>query len=87
VHGAISRWVTVERSGSYFRGRPVVWNPRARVVEEQRQRWVSAAVAGMNDVIADLAVDPAQAYEAHRAAYVESGDMTQLGLMLEYVTA
>lgn len=78
--------MTVERSGSWFRGRPVTWDPAARAVEHDRQRWVSAAVAGMNELVEDLAVDPAQAYQLHRAEYEKTGDPVELQLMLAYVT-
>jgi hypothetical protein len=63
----------------------MAWNPRQQAAEQARQRWVSSAVSGLNDVITDLAVDPEQAYRIHRDEYVRTGDLSQLRLALEYV--
>lgn len=75
----------MERSGSYFRGRPVTWNPDQQAIEQERQRWVYEQVDGLNEAIVDLAVDPEQAYRVHREAYEQTGDLAQLRLALEYV--
>lgn len=70
---------------SYFRGRPMIWDPDRRALELERQRWVMEKVGGTNQVIAELTVDPDQAYRAHRAEFERTGDPLQLHLMLQYV--
>lgn len=76
----------MDRAGSYWRGRALQWDPDRQAAELDRQEWVSSAVGGMNQVIVDLAVDPDQAYAAHREEYVRTGDLAQLRLALQYVT-
>jgi hypothetical protein len=71
--------------GSWWRGRGMTWDPERQAAELDRQQWVSSAVAGLNDVIVDLSVDPEQAYREHRDEYVRTGDLAQLRLALEYV--
>ena len=73
--------------GSWFRGRPLAWNADRQAIEQERQRWVYEHVDGMNEAIVELAVDPEQAYRAHRKAYEDTGDLAQLHLALEYVRA
>ena len=75
----------MERSGSYFRGRRLQWDPDQQAIEQERQRWVYEKISGMNGVIEDLAVDPDREYAVHRKAYEETGDLAQLRLALEYV--
>lgn len=73
------------RGGSYFRGRPMNWDPDRQAIEQERQRWVYERIQGMNETIADLAVDPDRKYQVHRAEYERTGDLAQLHLALEYV--
>ena len=73
--------------GSWFRGRPVTWNPDAQAIEQERQRWVYERVGNMNELVTDLAVDPDREYRTQREAWVETGDLIHLQLMLEYVRA
>jgi hypothetical protein len=40
----------------------------------------------MNELITELTIDPVRAYAEHREAWEQTGDLTQLRLMLEYVT-
>jgi hypothetical protein len=75
----------MSRPGSYFRGRAVRWDPDARAIEQERQRWVMEKVSGLNEAIVELAIDPDQAYQVHRAEYERTGDLAQLRLALEYV--
>ena len=75
----------MERSGSYFRGRRLHWDPDQQAIEQERQRWVYERVDGLNEAITELAVDPDREYAVHRDAFIESGDPGQLRLMLEYV--
>lgn len=77
--------MTVARSGSWFRGRGVTWDPDAQAIEQERQRWVYEKITSRNELITDLAVDPGRQYAAHRKAYEETGDLAQLYLALEYV--
>lgn len=71
--------------GSWFRGRPVMWEPDRQAIEQERQRWVYERVGRTNQLIEELTVDPDREYAAHRDAWVETGDLAQLRLMLEYV--
>ena len=75
----------MERSGSYFRGRRLAWDPDLQAIEQERQRWAYEKIDGLNQAIVELAVDPEQAYQAHRKAYEDTGDLAQLRLALEYV--
>jgi len=75
----------MERSGSWFRGRRMRWDPDQQAIEQERQRWVYERVGGLNEAIVDLAVDPGREYVVHRDAFIETGDRLQLQLMLEYV--
>jgi hypothetical protein len=63
------------------------YDPDARLIENERQRWVYEKLAGVNEAITDLAIDPEREYQAHRAEYIRSGDRRQLDLALEYVRA
>jgi hypothetical protein len=71
--------------GSYFRGRPVTWDPDAQSIKQERQRWVYERIGTTNDLITELTVDPDREYEVQRQAWVETGDMLHLRRMLEYV--
>lgn len=73
--------------GSYFRGRPMPYDPDQQAIEQERQRWVEEHVSGLNEAVVELTVDPARQYAAYRAAYERTGDLQQLYLALEYVTA
>jgi len=70
---------------SYFRGRPMRWNPDRQVIEQERQRWVMEKLVSANELITAEAIDPDQAYAVHRKAYEDTGDLSQLALALEYV--
>ena len=72
-------------AGPTFRGRRMVWDPDQQAIEQERQRWVYEQTQGINSAIIDLAVDPAREYRQHYDAYVETGDLRQLHLALEYV--
>lgn len=76
----------MERSGSYFRGRRLAWDPDRQAIEQERQRWVYENVSGLNEAIVEFTVDPEQAYRVHREEYERTGDLDQLKLALEYVT-
>ena len=69
----------------WWDGRPVKWDPAARQVEEDRQRWVMREIGTMNELIRELTLDPDREYEIHRDAYLDSGDPRQLRMALEYV--
>ena len=70
----------------WWRGRPIRWDPDQQIIEQERQRWVYERLESVNDLTVNmLATDPAREYEAHRKAYEETGDPSQLRLMLEYV--
>ena len=71
--------------GSWWRGRPLAWDPDRQAVEQERQRWVYERLADENNLISELTIDPDRAYAAHRAAYEQTGDPAQLMMMLEYV--
>jgi len=70
---------------SYFRGRELKWDPAARAAEEDRQRWVMREIGTMNELIRELTVDPAREYEIHRDLYLETGNLKELHMALEYV--
>ena len=70
---------------SYWHGRRMAWDPDRHLIEQERQRWVMSKISESNEPIAELTVDPESAYQAHREAYLETGDMDQLRLALEYV--
>jgi hypothetical protein len=72
-------------AGHGFRGRGLNWNPDRQAVEQERQRWVMERVGTANELIVELTVDPDQAYREHRDAYLETGDLRQLAMALEYV--
>ena len=71
--------------GSWWRGRPLKWDPDAQAIEQERQAWVYERVSSMNELVDELTVDPGQGYTAHREAYIQTGDLKQLRLALEYV--
>jgi len=71
--------------GSWFKGRPMAWNPDVQAIEQERQRWVYEKIHNQNELIRALSVDPDQEYAAHRKVWEETGDLAQLRLMLEYV--
>lgn len=71
--------------GSWFRGRGLNWDPDRHLIEQERQRWVMSRISESNELITELTVDPDQAYKDHRDAYLETGDMQQLKMALEYV--
>ena len=72
-------------AGYGFRGRGLDWDPDRQAVEQERQRWVMERIGASNELIVDLTVDPDQAYREHMDAYLETGDMNQLRMALEYV--
>lgn len=72
-------------SGSWWRGRNIEWDPDQQAIEQERQRWVYEKIATHNVLQEELAVDPDREYQAHRQAYIETGDENQLRLALEYV--
>lgn len=72
-------------AGSYWRGRPIHWDPDQQALEQERQRWVYEKLDGLNSAITELAIDPEREYQEHRLAYEQSGDLRQLHLALEYV--
>lgn len=72
-------------SGSWWRGRPLNWDPDQQAVEQERQRWVMERLAQENAIVSELTVDRDSAYKAHRDAFIETGDPEQYRLMLEYV--
>ena len=69
----------------WWDGRAMKWDPDQRQVEEDRQRWVMREIGTMNELIRELTVDPRREYEIHRDAYLETGDLMQLRMALEYV--
>ena len=72
-------------AGSYFRGRPLRYDPDAQAIEQERQRWVYEKIDSESVLITELAVDPDEAYRDHMEAYVQTGDETHLRWALEYV--
>ena len=74
-------------TGSWWAGRPMLWDPDRRSLEDERQRWVMERLTGENAIIQELTVDPVRAYQDHRAAFIQTGDHEQYRLMLEYVSA
>ena len=62
-----------------------MWDADARIIEEERQRWVYERIGRINECIAELTVDPAREYRAQREAWVQTGDLAHLRRMLEYV--
>ena len=72
-------------TGSWWRGRPLRWNPDEQAIEQERQRWVYERVGRTSDLVQALAVDPDREYAEHRQAYIETGDPRQLDLALKYV--
>ena len=70
---------------SYFRGRPMDFDPDKRAIEEERQRWVYEKINDNNELVTDLAVDPDRQYAEYRAEYERTGDLSWLRLALEYV--
>lgn len=70
---------------SYFRGRPLNWDPDRHIIEQERQQWVYEKLESLNDLTIESTRDPDQEYRAHRQAYEETGDLAQLRLALEYV--
>jgi len=78
--------------GGWFHGRAMSWDPDMHLVEEERQRWVyervqnnNERITSMNELAAELNVDPDGAYATHREIYERTGDLAQLHLALEYV--
>ena len=69
----------------WWDGREMKWDPDQRQAEEDRQRWVMREIGTMNELIRELTVDPRREYEIHRDAYLETGDLMQLRMALEYV--
>ena len=63
------------------------WDPDRHVIEQERQRWVMGKLADENQLIQELTVDPARAYQQHREAFIATGDREQYRLMLQYAHA
>jgi hypothetical protein len=70
---------------SYFRGRGMRYDPDARAIEQERQRWVEGTLDSVNHLTQAMTVDPDREYAEHRKAYEDTGDLAQLRLALEYV--
>jgi hypothetical protein len=61
------------------------YDPDARAIENERQRWVSEQLADHAEIIKELAVDPNEAYTRWYHEYLATGDENALAMMLEYV--
>jgi hypothetical protein len=70
---------------SYFRGRPLRYDPDARAIEQERQRWVYERLSSVNDLTVAMTADPDREYAVHRKAYEDTGDLTELAIALAYV--
>jgi 1,2-phenylacetyl-CoA epoxidase catalytic subunit len=70
---------------SWWRGRPLRFDPDGQAIEQERQRWVTERIGSLNELTVEQARDPRAEYDRHRDNYVTSGDRTELALMLEYV--
>lgn len=70
---------------SYFRGRPLGYDPDARAIELERQRLADERLESVNDLTAEMTADPDREYAIHRKAYEDTGDLTELAVALAYV--
>ena len=72
---------------SYFRGRPMHYDPDKQFIELERQQWVYEKLTSINELAEEMTRDPDREYRIHRQAYMETGDRLELELMLAYVRA
>ena len=73
-------------SGYSWRGRRLDWDPDRQALELERQRWVYENINSINRTITELIRGPEELYRLHREEYERTGRLTELHLMLEYVT-
>jgi hypothetical protein len=72
---------------SYFRGRPMHFDPDKEIIEQERQKWVYEQLTSINDLTLEMTRDPDREYRIHRQAFEETGDPLEFQLMLAYVRA